>query len=760
MKSLRSYILLFLLAFPVFGANQPPEKPISNQEQQGDPFQFESDQITYYPQQNEVSGEGNVKILFKKGEKIHKLLAHKVTYNSLTKKVWAEGKVRLFEPDGTILSSDFLELSDDLEEGTIKALTVITEDKTYIAAASMERMREGVTHFNRGAYTPCELCRVGPLPGPLWQIKAEKITHDKKNKTVTYKNARLELKGIPIFYAPYFRHPDPTVKRKSGFLFPSYGNSSSLGMNFKTPYYIDIDQTQDLTINPIYTQKEGMVYGLEYRKRPHNGYFSFEGSYTKAKSISNKASLNQPANGPRNPQKERWHIISNAKIDISDSARFQANINRASDTTYLFRYPIKSQAPTFVQNRNLTSNLTFENFKPNYYWGVRSYAFQTDAPKTTPLVLPWVQFHGFTDPNRLGAYFTFDASFLSLSRIMYQPGRFGTEMQRTSGALAWVFPYVTSGGHIITTTLSARGDTYHSKHYFRESVKKTKTDQVTGRLFPVGSINWRYPLSKSLGQTLWVIEPTVGYTGSPYRLNNKNIPNEDSNIFELDDTNLMVANRFDGLDRVDSGHRIMGGFDQTLYLPNKRLINVFLGQGMRLDNRQVVKPGWGEDQKYTDYIARIKVKPIDWLAVRYRTALYRKNFHPRYSEFGTRWGYEHINLDLGYMFLNRKATFKDQDMSQIMGQLRFKIYEHWSFSLAQIKNLKKNRGGSSLANFASVGYSDECFKMDLGIYKTGYHDRDIRPDSGFLLQFTLKNLGSFAPISGAPSYPGSILNKI
>ena len=47
-------------------------------------------------------------------------------------------------------------------------------------------------------------------------IIAEKITHNKQ-KIIEYKNAWLDLYDIPVVYFPRFFHPDPTVKRKSGF---------------------------------------------------------------------------------------------------------------------------------------------------------------------------------------------------------------------------------------------------------------------------------------------------------------------------------------------------------------------------------------------------------------------------------------------------------------------------------------------------------------------------------------------------------------
>ena len=70
--------------------------------------------------------------------------------------------------------------------------------------------------IKKGVFTTCKKnddC-------PPWQIKAKEIKHDKEKKIINYKHAWLEIYDKPIIYFPKFFHPDPTVKRQSGFLMP------------------------------------------------------------------------------------------------------------------------------------------------------------------------------------------------------------------------------------------------------------------------------------------------------------------------------------------------------------------------------------------------------------------------------------------------------------------------------------------------------------------------------------------------------------
>ena len=54
-------------------------------------------------------------------------------------------------------------------------------------------------------------------------------------RRITYQDAQFELFGVPVLYLPYFQHPDPSVKRKSGFLMPSVRSSSTARLQHRDP---------------------------------------------------------------------------------------------------------------------------------------------------------------------------------------------------------------------------------------------------------------------------------------------------------------------------------------------------------------------------------------------------------------------------------------------------------------------------------------------------------------------------------------------
>jgi LPS-assembly protein len=193
---------------------------------------LKADQLRHERNLGLVIGKGNVEIV--QDDRI--LRADTVSYNQKTDILTATGNVVLLEPSGEITFADFVELSGDFKNGIVENIRILLSDDARIAAAGARRINGNILEMSKVVYSPCRTC-LGPEGPPIWQLKANKVVHNKTEKTVEYYDARMELAGVPVFYSPYFSHPDPTVKRKSGFLAPGYGSDSELGGLIEVPYY-------------------------------------------------------------------------------------------------------------------------------------------------------------------------------------------------------------------------------------------------------------------------------------------------------------------------------------------------------------------------------------------------------------------------------------------------------------------------------------------------------------------------------------------
>ena len=240
-----------------------------------DPVLFKADQLRHERKLGIVVGRGNVEI--SQGDRV--LRADTVSYNQKTDTLTATGNVALMEQSGDVLFADHVELSGDFKNGIVENIRMLLSDDARFAAVGGRRVGGDVIEMRKVVYSPCRTC-LGSKTPPIWQIKAFSVKHDKSEKIIEYRDAFLEFFGIPVMYTPYLSHPDPTVKRKSGFLAPRYGNDSELGFLLEVPYYYNIAPDKDATVRPIITSKEGVVLAGEYRQRFAKGRIKFEGSAT------------------------------------------------------------------------------------------------------------------------------------------------------------------------------------------------------------------------------------------------------------------------------------------------------------------------------------------------------------------------------------------------------------------------------------------------------------------------------------------------
>ena len=115
---------------------------------------------------------------------------------------------------------------------------------------------------------------------PLIQLKAKKIIHDKKKLNVKYYDAFLDVAGKSILYLPYFSHPSPLVKRKKGFLPPSFAQTHYFGLATNIPYYYPLSEYSDVTVTPKFSQKKNPAFLIQHRKNFKNGEMKNEFSGT------------------------------------------------------------------------------------------------------------------------------------------------------------------------------------------------------------------------------------------------------------------------------------------------------------------------------------------------------------------------------------------------------------------------------------------------------------------------------------------------
>ena len=689
------------------------------------PVLLTADELRHDRERNLVIAKGNVEI----SQDGRTVLADQVIYNRKTKTITAMGNVSMTEPGGEIIFGKKVVLTDDLKNGTIERFRMLFPDKTRVAANGIRRFGGKRKEMSKVVFSPCNLCKEDPSRAPLWQLKARRVIHYETRKDIVYRDAWFEVFGVPIVYTPYFSHPDPTVRRRSGILRPLIGSDSHLGAFVKIPYFWAISDDKDLTIAPLITTQERAALFLEYRQRFKNGAAMLSGSYT-------YVSRRDASGGRISGDRSRGHLFAKFRYDLNKHWRFGLDGYWASDDTYLRQYDVSKVSV-------LTSTAWLEGFYGRDYAAIRAYHFQglrtTDDYRSTPLVLPFAEVHKIGRPYGKKGRWHFSADTAILTRWE------GTDSRRLSVRAGWKVPYIHASGIKVTASADLFADLYHVTHVIPANGGPRYTG-FRARLFPQAKLDVRYPFVRELGNVRVILEPRAALILSPSGLNSSRIPNEDSVDFEFDDTNLFSGNRFPGRDRIDDGSRVVYGLGVNFLGNRGGETSLFVGQSLRFFGGQGFADGTGLENDLSDIVGRLRVRPASYLQLNYRFRLNASNFRARRNEISLYAGVPVFNLSAGYLLFNSNAgTSEFPNREEITLAVRSQVTKHWSVFGGGRWDLSSTGG---ILNWNVGGkFRNECCEVLAQYTRNFFRDRDLRPTNRFTIQLVLKHLGgiSFDP---------------
>ncbi len=705
------------------------------------PVLLTADQVTFDETNGLVTATGNVELA--QGQR--SVRADKITYNQKTKVVVATGAIRLVEPSGDIIFADYAELTDTLKDVFIENIRVLMTDNGRMAGNEGERREGKVTRVSRGVYSPCQLCQTDPTRAPLWQIRAVRIVHDNEEHEVRYKDATMEIFGIPVAYTPYLSHPDPSVDRKSGLLTPSFGNSSDLGFILKNHYYWDIGDNQDATFDLGAYSKQGVLLGGQYRKRFENGRLEVEGAVTQGEIA------NGPAVGASKDRRTRGYVAAKGLFDIDQTWRAGFDVKKASDETFLRRY-------YDFRDDYLTSKIFVEGFQGRNYASLSAYGFQDLRYGNTvkePIALPVARYNALGEPGSLlGGRWSFDTSLLAVNR----PNDGGPNTRRFVVQPGWERNIVAGAGFVTTLSGSLLAAGYTADHFNSASPSTLGTEDSNRiRFFPQAQATIRYPFVRYGELSQQLIEPIGQLTVAPKMSNGKVFPNEDSLDVEFDEFNLLAPNRFTGIDRLDDGVRLTYGLRAALYGFKEGSASLFLGQSRRLtDAATGFEVGSGLEDRTSDYVGKLDLQPADWLDVNYGFRIDHETLRPRRHSLNASAGVPLLRVSTAYTFVDQTASrnaLTQDRVEQATFALSSAFDPNWSVSLAHVQAMEPQPGART--SLAVLTYGDECL-----IFQT-IARRDYTTTSGgvkdgntIFFRFVFKNVGEFRTPGISASFLG------
>jgi LPS-assembly protein len=729
---------------------------VSRTDSQGNviPVIFAADEVTYDDPLGVIIARGNVEI----SQAGQTVLADVVAYNTHTDTVTASGHVTIIRATGETVSAEYADLTNQLNDGFIQDIRMLLADRSRMVGNTARRTGNGNrTEIRRGVYSPCDLCKDDPNAPPVWQLRADTIIHNKEQQLVEYKDATLDIDGFPVFYSPYLSHPDPSVRRSSGLLPITPGESSQLGAFVKIPYYWVIDESSDATFEPMFTTSQGPVLEGEYRKRFADGQIYFQGSLTQGSELN--------LAGVTKQDQTRGNIDTWGQFDIDDNLRVGFVANRTTDQTYLQVYRLGG-TDAFLRSRAY-----LEDFEGRDYGVVNAYDFQSlrygVSDRTQPIALPDAEYTWAGAPMSWGGKFTTTVSGNDLLRES------GSSARRVSAESQFDLPFFGPWGERFNFVGGLRGDAYDVAGV-QLTTAGTRSPlfplgplvnqvvptgpQVSGysdRVFPQVGLEWNWPWITRGSRGSFTIEPRVAFYAAPNGGNPAKIADNDSQAFEFNDTDLFTRNRMSGYDQVDSGQRIDYGIQGSWNLDTGQTLSFLTGQSYRFEkqspfagqnytfqpNGPSMSGGTGDGlvRQASDYVGRIVYSPSQSVDLLYRYRFDEQDLRPMRQEIGIGTGTETFHVNLGLLQLGDNYRDIETHREQISLGLNVQFDQYWSASASGTRDL----AGDGLLVSSGVGlqYSDECMTFITSFTTYGIRIGNFQPSQALTFNLVLKNLG-------------------
>lgn len=712
------------------------------------------------------------------------LEADKVIYDQKAKRLRAEGNVRLTDADGKVFTTNMLDLSDDFRDGFVDSLRLESPDKTRIAAVSAERTAGNITVFQNGVYTACEPCADDPKKPPLWQVKAARIIHDQNEKMVYYEDAQLEFFGVPLAYVPFFSAPDPTVKRKTGFLMPSASYNSVYGFGLTTPFYWALAPNYDLTITPTITSGQGPLMQLEWRHRLINGAYSVRAAgiwQLDKDQFIGQVPHDSFSSGFRD---FRGMVHSSGQFNLADQWVWGWDGTLVTDKPFLQDYSVQKVRPEIISQAYLTGRgeRSYFDARAIHYLGLSFYDAQGQLPVIRPVIdyantLKYPIFGGelgyrfnLTSLSRSDADFQLiNPGFSTLTSIDLTSGPCAPtadpaakipaicllrgipgDFTRASGEALWRRTIIDPWGQVFTPFVSARVDAAALSVTPEPGVANfiQTGDSTVARAMPAAGVEYRYPFISAHSWGTQTIEPIAQVIVRPNETGIGQFPNEDAQSLIFSDANLLSLDKFSGYDRVEGGGRANVALQYTAQFNRGGYVNVLFGQSYQLfgtnsfavpDNTNTGLDS-GLDSRASDYVARFTFQPTTTYAFISRFRLDEQSLDVRRVELEGRVNFDRWSLSAIYGNYDAQPEIGILTRRQgILTTGSVKLTQNWSLFGGLRYDPEAERINQT--NFG-VGYIDDCFAVRV-TYTTSYdYTANPQPIHTALVQISLRTLGT------------------
>ncbi len=564
----------------------------------------------------------------------------------------------------------------------------------------------GLTEITKGVFTTCkkrDKC-------PPWQLSAEKIQHDSRKKTISYKNAILRVYDLPVMYFPKFFHPDPTVERQSGFLIPTIKNSSNSNSSFlKVPYFAALSQNKDMTFSPRLYSNNDFLLQTEFRQKNKN-----------SDHISDISFFNQKDEN----SKTHFFYKYNKLIELTsfDDAVIDLKIEKTSNDTYLRKNKLSSP---IIKSLNVLENkiglyLSSNDFKIDSE--IKIYEDLDKENNDRFEFLPKVEIEkkikNFTqlDGNFLLKSENFIRSYATniLEKVNINDLIFNSNPKTTNAGLYNNYEFMIK---------NINSDTQNSDNY-----EEDENFYLSG-LF---QFNSSFPLVKESNNSLKILKPKLSLKVSPNHT--KDLSTTDGKRLDVD--NIYNFNRLSANNAIEGGLSIALGNDFSIYNKEKsrEVFGFKLANNFRLEENKDLPKNNQLGSKNSNFFGEISYNPSEIFSAKYNASARNNLTDINYENFSAEISLNNFITTFDYLNENN-STDKN---SYLTNTTIYKLNEN-----NNIKFSTRENKSSNLTEYYNLiyEYKNDCLAASFEYNKDYYDDRDIKPEENIFLKLTIIPFG-------------------
>ena len=694
-------------------------------------LKIKSDEIKFNRLENKAIITGNSEIIF---EDNYTLRSDKIIYDKNLNSVYSKEKSILLDKNGNIIKFSKFNLDLNRKKAKVFDLNLIDKDKNnFILKEAFVDLNNGEiagkdlklffdksilgniendprifgnsvinskkeTIINKGVFTSCKLNEKEKCPP--WEMRAEEIKHDKKNKIVEYKNAYLRIYDKPVLYFPFFFHPDPSVKRQSGFLMPKINNSTFLGSSLQIPYYKVISDSEDVTVSPRIFFNDKFLLQSEYRQ------------------VFKKSDLILDHSIKLDNENSVTHLFGNFFTNNNNN-KFEVNFETVSNRNYLKKYDIYSN---LVDNHTiLNSYIDFEESNENSSFRSSIEVFEDltlSSSDSYEFVYPTFNYNSKLNTNLNGN--------LNLNVSGHQKKY---QTNRYDGILVNNLIYnsnkkITKNGfvddfNLIFKNVNTKGD----------NSSELKED-YDNKLLSGIVLNREYPLKKINNDKLTFLTPKISARLSPTET--KNISHKDKRV---DVISLFNTDRLNENTVLEGGESLTLGADYKLSNENGEFFSLSGGQVFRLKEEKDIPKTSTIGNKRSDIVGNLKFIPSEVFNLDYSFSINKDLNDLNYNYAETNFLVN--NFMTSFKYLSDSNSIDNR--SYISNTTKYSFDKNNSFGFTTNKNLESN-----LTEYYDLVYEyrNDCLKASVEYKKTFYDDVDLNPDENIFFSITIIPFGS------------------